>query len=53
MRFLATAAWASNTYFSFVLLQRFPVPTEQLPGMIFLTTLLAIVCVGAVAWLTG
>lgn len=53
VRFLISAAWASNAYFAFVLLQRFKVSSEDVSGMIFLLTLLAIACVAAVAWLTG
>ena len=53
VRFLITAAWASNAYFSFVLLQRFHVSSKDVSGMIFLLTLLAIACVAAMAWLTG
>ncbi|HEY0260752.1 MAG TPA: MFS transporter [Lacisediminihabitans sp.] len=53
VRFLLSAAWAANTYFSFVLLQRFHVPTEEVSPMILVTTLIGIVCLGVMAWLTG
>lgn len=53
MRFLITAAWATNSYLAFVFTQRFAVPADAVPGMIFLLTLIAIACVAVTAWLTG
>ncbi|MEV8376040.1 MFS transporter [Kribbella sp. NPDC056861] len=53
VRFLITAAWASNSYLAFVFTQRFAVPTADVPGKIFLLTLIAIACVAVTAWLTG
>jgi MFS family permease len=53
VRFMISAAWASNSYLAFVLTQRFAVPTDAVPGMIFLLTLVAIACVAVTAWLTG
>jgi MFS family permease len=53
VRFMITAAWAANSYLAFVFTQRFAVPTEAVPGMIFLLTLVAIACVAVTAWLTG
>jgi hypothetical protein len=35
VRFLITAAWASNSYLAFVFTQRFAVPADAVPGMIF------------------
>ncbi|MGK3206736.1 hypothetical protein [Amycolatopsis sp. MEPSY49] len=34
VRFLITAAWASNSYLAFVFTQRFAVPAEAVPGLI-------------------
>ncbi|HEY3477854.1 MAG TPA: MFS transporter [Streptomyces sp.] len=53
VRFLITAAWASNSYLAFVFTQRFAVPAAAVPGMIFLLTLIGIACVAVTAWLTG
>ncbi|MFC4942855.1 MFS transporter [Pseudonocardia sp. GCM10023141] len=53
VRFLITAAWAANSYLAFLFTQRFAVPTDAVPGMIFLLTLLAIACVAVTAWVTG
>jgi MFS family permease len=53
VRFLITAAWASNSYLAFVFTQRFAVAADAVPGMIFLVTLIGIVCVAVTAWLTG
>lgn len=53
VRFLITAAWASNSYLAFVFTQRFAVATDAVPGMIFRLTLVAIACVAVTAWLTG
>ncbi|WIX98872.1 MFS transporter [Amycolatopsis mongoliensis] len=53
VRFLITAAWASNSYLAFVFTQRFAVPAGAVPGMIFLLTLIGIACVAVTAWLTG
>ncbi|MFI9381311.1 MFS transporter [Kutzneria sp. NPDC052558] len=53
VRFLISAAWASNSYLAFVLTQRFAVAADAVAGMIFLLTLVGIACVAVVAWLTG
>ncbi|WP_370941841.1 MFS transporter [Amycolatopsis sp. cg5] len=53
VRFLITAAWASNSYLAFVFTQRFGVPTEEVAGKILVLTLIGILCVAVTAWLTG
>lgn len=53
VRFLITAAWASNSYLAFVFTQSFEVPAKEIAGMIFLLTFIAIVCVAITAWFTG
>ncbi|MFD8498145.1 MFS transporter [Amycolatopsis sp. NPDC059657] len=53
VRFLITAAWASNSYLAFVFTQRFGVPTGEVAGKILVLTLIGILCVAVTAWLTG
>jgi MFS family permease len=53
VRFLLTAAWASNSYLAFVFTQRFAVPTDAVAGKILVLTLIGIACVAVTAWLTG
>ncbi|SDW75449.1 Na+/melibiose symporter [Amycolatopsis xylanica] len=53
VRFLITAAWASNSYLAFVFTQRFEVSTDAVAGKILVLTLIGILCVAVTAWLTG